>query len=547
MKRFHLYRVRFWGAYRPETVAALGALGVLFTILAATLVLLHGHFSYAFDDPYIGLALAENIARFGHYGVNLVEYSSPSSSILYPFLLVPFFWIGIPTAGPLILAFFFTAATAALCAWYFSKRLRFSDPLAAGLALGLAAAAGAFGVAFSGLEHSLHILATVLLAFALIEFVRAQWSDGAVSSRWLWVLVGAAILNPLIRFEGLALSACVMVILVCARRVGAAALALAGIAGCLGIYMLAMQHLGLPLLPSSVLTKESSAALIVGAPHGFLGGVLGTIIRQLFANLRGMSPQLAAALIGPFLLLAGYVAFADRGCRAEKVLSWGALGVLALYFCFGNVLSLRYDCFLIAFALALIAYVYRETIQNIARLDFGRIAALAVLAALVFAIQIKAAAFIPLAADNIYLQQYQMHRLAVLLDMPVAVNDLGWVSYENDQYVLDLFGLASEPARQARAAHDLSYAERLAREYNVHFAMVYPELLGEYLPGNWVRIGTLQFSVRKVNAANSSVSLYAFDLTPEACRALANRIAAFGSSLPSGASLTTDPAACAAL
>jgi predicted membrane-bound spermidine synthase len=48
-----------------------------------------GLFTYIVDDSYIHLALAENILK-GHYGVNLSEYSSPSSSILWPFILAPF-------------------------------------------------------------------------------------------------------------------------------------------------------------------------------------------------------------------------------------------------------------------------------------------------------------------------------------------------------------------------------------------------------------------------------------------------------------------------
>ena len=35
-----------------------------------------GHFVYAIDDPYIHLALAQNLAH-GHYGINPGEASSP--------------------------------------------------------------------------------------------------------------------------------------------------------------------------------------------------------------------------------------------------------------------------------------------------------------------------------------------------------------------------------------------------------------------------------------------------------------------------------------
>src|SRR5262245_56347932 len=47
------------------------------------------HFNYSLDDPYIHLAMARGIAS-GTYGLNPGETSSPSSSVIWPFLLVPF-------------------------------------------------------------------------------------------------------------------------------------------------------------------------------------------------------------------------------------------------------------------------------------------------------------------------------------------------------------------------------------------------------------------------------------------------------------------------
>ena len=55
----------------------------------------------------------------------------------------------------------------------------------------------------------------------------------------------------------------------------------------------------------------------------------------------------------------------------------------------------------------------------------------------------------PAAALSIHEQQHQMHRFATrYFPHPVAVNDLGWVAYDNDQRVLDLWGLGSEAARR---------------------------------------------------------------------------------------------------
>ena len=60
----------------------------------------------------------------------------------------------------------------------------------------------------------------------------------------------------------------------------------------------------------------------------------------------------------------------------------------------------------------------------------------------------------PDAASNVYQQQYQMHRfVADFYRKPVAVNDLGWVSYRRPAgvRVLDLWGLASPEASRAAA------------------------------------------------------------------------------------------------
>src|ERR1700761_8124302 len=50
------------------------------------LVMNDGKLTYSLDDPYVHLSVSEQIWH-GHYGVNPGEVASPSSSILFPFLL----------------------------------------------------------------------------------------------------------------------------------------------------------------------------------------------------------------------------------------------------------------------------------------------------------------------------------------------------------------------------------------------------------------------------------------------------------------------------
>jgi hypothetical protein len=75
-------------SYRSPLVAT-GVI-VYVTLLAIVfLAVLHrtqGHYTAPQDDPYIHLALAEHIAH-GHYGINTADFSSPSSSMVWPLLL----------------------------------------------------------------------------------------------------------------------------------------------------------------------------------------------------------------------------------------------------------------------------------------------------------------------------------------------------------------------------------------------------------------------------------------------------------------------------
>src|SRR4030042_4674796 len=71
--------------FLPAAVAigCAAALIYFFLILGQT----GGRFIYNLDDAYIHLAIAKHIVRDGIYGVTPFEFSSSSSSILWPLLL----------------------------------------------------------------------------------------------------------------------------------------------------------------------------------------------------------------------------------------------------------------------------------------------------------------------------------------------------------------------------------------------------------------------------------------------------------------------------
>jgi hypothetical protein len=140
---------------------------------------------------------------------------------------------------------------------------------------------------------------------------------------------------------------------------------------------------------------------------------------------------------------------------------------------------------------------------------------------------------IPLSSRNIYEQQFQMHRFAVEFHKkPVAVNDLGWVAYRNDQYVLDLRGLASIEAlrRRSHPEEGSGWMDSIARVRDVELAMIYDRWLKHRIPSSWVRLGALRLGHPRVSVADAEVAFYA--TREDAVAGLSSELRAFESSLP---------------
>jgi hypothetical protein len=145
---------------------------------------------------------------------------------------------------------------------------------------------------------------------------------------------------------------------------------------------------------------------------------------------------------------------------------------------------------------------------------------------------------VPLAANNIYEQQFQMHRFATgWWKKPVAVNDLGWVSYRNDAYVLDLWGLGSHAALKARLdGRDRSWMSQMAEQHGVGLAMVYEGWVPARAAG-WIKVGELHLSRARITPAASVVTFFA--TSPAWVQEIENALLDFRQTLPPGVRLIT--------
>jgi len=531
--------------------------GVLAVVVAEFVLILwttSGHFTYTLDDPYIHLALAENLARFGHYGLNLEDYSSPSSSILWPLLLVPFLTLGAGLYAPLIVNTPCAIATVLVihqliveCA---ASDAKHGTKVPCVWALLIFFAANGFGLIFTGMEHSLQVLVTVSVLYLLIRMQLATDSGKELPSYNHYLLVLFVVLSPLVRFEGLAISAFAIAMLIRFRKPRLAIFSAGLIALSLVSYFHAMLALGLPWLPSSVLVKSAAAADVIAQTSitGKIAGAAARAASNVIGNLESAEARLL--LVIGLLIAALSLRTWRRGERMRLTFAAGVVAVIGLHLAFGRFGWYgRYQAYVFVFAVCAIpcgfpGLLFGTTVKREGRMLFGVLAALTV-TLLGLPQHLVPIITTPIAAANIYQQQRQMHEfVARYWKSPIAATDIGYVSFENDHYVLDLWGLGSEEARQLNQSGRRNVLPALAARHDVHLVMIADRLISDVLPAEWQKIAVLELASRRITAADAAVSFYVVGLDQAECSHVAEQLAEFKRTLAFPETLTVNAGNC---
>jgi hypothetical protein len=469
-----------------------------------------GVFTYTLDDPYIHLALAENISN-GHYGVNASEFSAPSSSILWPFILALFASVSHFVYTPL----FLNTIASMLVVFFFYRILemclkntgtREKKILISFFIVLLILGTNVIGLVFTGMEHSLQMLSVVLILWGLI----LEIETGKLPH---WFVV-AVVIAPLIRYESLAVSGAAILYLAFRKYFKYAVALTVAIVVLLGLFSLFLIHSGLEPLPTSVLCKSATISS-GGDPLILLRNFVFTQ-NDMSHTLSGNGGSASLVLSCALLSLLSYTLFSSNKDR-ERLLAGVVSLALTLLLIFGeNGWFFRYEVYIWTFSVLTLLYLISETLlrritSKNGKLPVIKMVAMASLIIYVLSMPyISALASIRLASNNIFQQHYQMHRFAVdYYNQPVAVGDLGYVAFQNDNYVLDLTGLASIKALNYRKnGEPADWMNILAEENGVRYAMIYESSFHQ-IPDNWIKMGALHLGRQAVTAFGSEVSFYA--------------------------------------
>ncbi len=524
------------GARLFSLLAMASALGMYLLLQGIAWMRAGGVFEYPLDDVYIHLAMAEEIAR-GGYGVNAGEYASADSSLLYPLLLAPFAGTSLHRYLPIfwnVIGLLGTAFMWGRILWragYGEGALR---PLGLILAFTGPLVLNVAGVAFTGMEHSLHAFLVLVALYGLQTFLES----GRVP---LW-LVASLILGVMLRYEGLGVSFAIALVIALKGRWRAGLALFAASLLPLIAFGFFLHALGLEPVPNSVMSKLAD----LSEAHMPLADRMVRAVLRNMARVQGMS----------FLILV--LAFAisllwPRMWRAWNGRYWPfALALVIVgagHLMFGKFGYMnRYEHYVLLFGYGAALCAIRPMLADLiapdpARSMWHKAGKLIMPAFVVWTGASIGQYYIPvvlqdvtLAPSQIHRQQGQMARFQrEYVKGPVAVNDLGWVSYRNDDYVLDLWGLASLEALKIRLREDVpeGWAGPLVKARGVKLVMIYDKWLGEAVGPEWIYLGTLGLGEKTHYLGGNEVDFYAPDAASAA--PLQEALEAFVPTMPKGA------------
>lgn len=540
----------------PRITVTVSLLALFVLAILALVIADDGRFFYTLDAPYTHLALAEQI-RHGTYGLNAGEPAAPSSTILFPLLLVPL--LGLGQYGPILLCIAATLGSGlAVCALAESCGIRLAriHPLQLGaITVSLAIALNVVGVALTGLEHALHTMLTILSLLGLVRFMQRGRSD------WWWLLTIA--LLPLVRFESMSAVLTDAFVLAAFNRRAYAALVLAAGFSLVIAFAFFLHAQGLPYLPTSVTARSAVASSGLGMqPHHGLAAVLHSIAASFKRNALSFGATqilllmvLAGWRLGPFLSemhrrlrhsqaspIVPNSSPAEPG--AARFITPAAAGFFILIataqLLAGSLQSAgRYEVYLFSLGACSLMVCYRERVAAfVDTMGTGQCIGVCLTALALFAGYAIRTIEDVSASQTLYVGSAQIRRFITDdYKHAFAITRPGLVKFHNPYVMLDLSGLASAQVQHAITTHratETEWMNELVRQHGIGLAILYTDTKTTP-PSEWIPLAELRTRNPSLGVDGSIATFYA--VTPGDIRPILDSLHRFQNTLPRRAML----------
>jgi hypothetical protein len=358
---------------------------------------------------------------------------------------------------------------------------------------------GGVGIVFSlnaptfpmiGMEHPLHILGTVMVLRGIHGLLGGHRRDAILVS------IGS-VLVPLARYEGIPLGLVGVGTLILFGHYRAGLLSLLGFGVPMGAHMCMLWKAGLPLMPSSVMTKSGLVTTFAAINlTQFLEFVrLRTYeVYEVWKKVLYDPCHYPLTWVHYFTLTIFFLLTLMplvRGESARYRYLWLVVVLVLFMHLLGGEYGFlgRYEAYAVTAMVIGLGSALPSILPRV-----GRQIAFMGIFFICSEIYVPTISLTPSASTTIYVQQYQMHRFATeFFPYPVALNDLGWMSYGNKAYILDLAGLASDTIRviRQRGTWTPESIRDLALQKGIVYAMIYRSWMPS-IPSEWCLVGVLK-------------------------------------------------------
>ncbi|WP_326981226.1 hypothetical protein VUJ46_13260 [Chryseobacterium sp. MYb264] len=477
-----------------------GVLGILIVLSIQSVTDFAGRFIYPLDDSYIHLSMAKSFAESGVWGITKHEFSSTTSSPFFTFLLsVVIRVFGDWEYIPLVLN---SIAGVLLLVVLHQYLKRYSLITYGVVLLGVLFLMPLHLMIISGMEHVFHTLTMVLILF----FFRQYIEKGEAGTFWMMVLF--SFLATGFRYESLFFILFICIYLFFMKREFSKSILL-GVVSLLPVVIYGWLSIreGSFFLPNSLILKGNT----------FTG--LGAFLIRIGGNIyRGFSVMILflILLVQIFVFSKSGKSISDKIVKnAVGLVVFGGFGIHVLFANFGWMI--RYEAYLAVLVLLAIAPFLEMVFERKKEMKYVFAGIIIVFAASFYIRFIRMIHYQKVASKNIYEQQIQ---LADFLhqyypNSRVIVNDIGAISYFNNIYLLDTFGLGSIKVAELRKNDHgkfirnkplEDYVKKTAIDENFELAIVYERWVK--MPDDFIKVATLSIQNNYI-CGGPTVTFYA--------------------------------------
>lgn len=485
-----------------------------------------GKYIYPLDDAYIHLSMAKNFAEFGVWGITRYEFSSTTSSPLFTFLLAILIkvfgnWVYLPLVANSI-------AGIALLSIFHQYLKRFSQITYIVFLSGVALLMPLHLMIMTGMEHVFHALAMVLVLLWFQKYINNH------SPRNFAILALLSILATGFRYESLffIFFICVYLFFIKKELAKSIALGLFAISPVVIYGLISVQN-GSFFLPNSLILKGNTN-----------DGFIGFITRVAGNAYRGISVLMLMLILMIQVFIQSKHQKPMSGKISRNALQLVVLSGFGVHLLFANFgWLIRYEAYLVVIILLAVApfgdEVFRKK-QKVPVLRFTMFFLLLITFYMRFVTMLKHQ---PVASKNIFDQQIQLADFLhqYYRNSKVIANDIGAITYFNNIYLLDTYGLGSiEVAKLRKNDHGKftdnkalqAYVYDTAKNQNFELAVVFDEWVR--MPDYFIKVGTLTIQ-NNYMSGGSTVSFYS--VKKENAGRLRRNLAEFSEKVPKDVAL----------